>query len=78
MRTIVSQVNRLVSALRRARSVFHAANCALWLLEQEELRDLMDGEWGDPPAIRDLLREAGCEPRCDRDDVFRANKKINS
>lgn len=42
----------------------HAANCALWLLEQDQLRPLVDGVWGDPQVIRDMLREAGCVPSC--------------
>jgi len=42
----------------------HAANCALWLLSQPELKSIIDGEWGDPIAIKNFLEESGCVPSC--------------
>ena len=43
-----------------------AANCALWLLSQPELKSLIDGEWGDPIAIKEMLEKAGCVPSCEK------------
>lgn len=51
--------------------VFHAANCALWLLEQDEFRALIKGDWRDPEVVRDLLRKAGCVPSCDLVQVLK-------
>jgi hypothetical protein len=57
-----------VRRIVRLVDVFHAANCALWLLELKELRPLIEDEyWGDPEAIRDMLRKAGCVPKCGRE-----------
>lgn len=62
-----------VQRLVRLVDVFHAANCALWLLEQRELRPLIEGDWGDPEAIRDMLRKAGCIPKCGREWALKPN-----
>jgi hypothetical protein len=43
-----------------------AANCALWLLSQPELKDLIGGDWGDPIAIKEMLEKAGCVPSCEK------------
>lgn len=43
----------------------YAANCALWLLNQPELSDLLEGDWGDPAEIKKLLEDAGCVPSCE-------------
>ncbi len=62
-----------VRRLVRLVDVFHAANCALWLLEQKELRPLIEGDWGDPEAVRDMLRKAGCVPKCGREWALKPN-----
>jgi len=62
---------KYIKALLRLRKVFYAANCALWLLEQKELQPLIDGAWGDPAAIHDLLIDAGCKPSCDPKDTLK-------
>ena len=69
MSAFVGTVRRIV----RLVDVFHAANCALWLLERKELKPLIDGEWGDPEAIRDMLRKAGCVPKCGREWALKPN-----
>jgi hypothetical protein len=66
------QAEAKIELLRKALlDVFYAANCALWLLEQEELRSLLKGDWGDPEATRNLLRKAGCVPSCDREQALK-------
>lgn len=45
----------------------HAGNCALWLLSQDELKPIINSNWGDPIEVKRILKEAGCEPSCDPD-----------
>lgn len=63
-------ISKWISFFNRIHKVFYAANCALWLLEQEELKPFINSDWGDIAAIRDLLKNAGCKPSCDMDDVL--------
>jgi hypothetical protein len=73
MRKRLAAFAGIVRRIVRLVDVFHAANCALWLLEQEELHSLMESDWGDPEAIRDMLRKAGCVPKCGREWALKTN-----
>ena len=44
----------------------YAANCALWLLTQDQLKPIMESSWGDPEVIKNMLIKAGCVPSCER------------
>jgi len=66
-----------VRRIVRLVDVYHAANCALWLLEQKELRPLIEGDRGDPEAIRDMLRKAGCVPKCGREWALKPNDTLH-
>jgi len=61
---------KYIKAILRLRKVFYAANCAFWLLEQKEFQSFINGQWGDPEAIRDLLKQAGCKPSCRPKDTL--------
>lgn len=58
--------------------IVHAANCALWLLEQPELEHLITSDWSDPEAIYQKLLNAGCVPRREREWAYQVLKNAEA